>query len=215
MAAVRRSRRARRSATGGAGGFGQGRTDGRFDRAGGAVIFPRMAKQGTAAKRGKRVESAEPVENTPPPTPPSPSPSRPGRPSSLLDTRVVYCGDNLEQLKKLPDRCVDLIYIDPALVSAVDPPFNSNRTVEQLGEVFWGETKEKRSFEDRHASTAAYIDYMRPRCVELASVLKKTGLELQSRGIFRARVARSLLPPQRKFQAHRRVGQRGTVLPAG
>jgi hypothetical protein len=42
-----------------------------------------------------------------------------GRPSSLLDTRVVYCGDNLEQLAKLPDACVDLIYIDP--------PFNSNR----------------------------------------------------------------------------------------
>ena len=25
------------------------------------------------------------------------------KPSSLLDTRVIYCGDNLEQLKKLPD----------------------------------------------------------------------------------------------------------------
>jgi hypothetical protein len=30
------------------------------------------------------------------------------RPSSLLDTRVVYCGDNLEQLKKLPDDFVSL-----------------------------------------------------------------------------------------------------------
>jgi len=66
-----------------------------------------------------------------------------GRASALLDTRVVYCGDNLEQLKKLPDHCVDLIYIDP--------PFNSNRNYE----VFWGETKEKRAFEDRHASTQA------------------------------------------------------------
>jgi adenine-specific DNA-methyltransferase len=83
--------------------------------------------------------------------------------SSLLDTRVVYCGDNLEQLKKLPDACIDLIYIDP--------PFNSNRNYE----VFWGETKEKRSFEDRHESTQAYIEFMRPRCVELARVLKKTG----------------------------------------
>ena len=73
------------------------------------------------------------------------------KPSSLLDTRVIYCGDNLEQLKKLPDACVDLIYIDP--------PFNSNRNYE----VFWGETKEKRAFEDRHANTQAYIDYMRPR----------------------------------------------------
>ena len=25
------------------------------------------------------------------------------KPSALLDTRVVYCGDNLEQLAKLPD----------------------------------------------------------------------------------------------------------------
>jgi len=83
--------------------------------------------------------------------------------SSLLDTRVIYCGDNLEQLAKLPDACVDLIYIDP--------PFNSNRNYE----VFWGETKEKRAFEDRHESTRAYIDYMRPRCVQLARVLKKTG----------------------------------------
>ncbi|MEO6336419.1 MAG: DNA methyltransferase, partial [Verrucomicrobiota bacterium] len=83
--------------------------------------------------------------------------------SALVDTRVIYCGDNLEQLKKLPDHCVDLIYIDP--------PFNSNRNYE----VFWGETKEKRAFEDRHESTKAYIDYMRPRYVEMARVLKKTG----------------------------------------
>jgi DNA modification methylase len=85
------------------------------------------------------------------------------RPSSLIDTRVVYCGDNLDQLSKLPNACVDLIYIDP--------PFNSNRNYE----VFWGETKEKRSFEDRHASTQAYIDFMRPRCIELARVLKPSG----------------------------------------
>ncbi|MCX5843793.1 MAG: DNA methyltransferase, partial [Deltaproteobacteria bacterium] len=53
----------------------------------------------------------------------------------------------------------------------IDPPFNSNRNYE----VFWGETKEKRSFEDRHASTQAYIEFMRPRCVELHRVLKQTG----------------------------------------
>lgn len=88
---------------------------------------------------------------------------RSGRPSAVIDTRVVYCGDCLDQLRKLPDGCVDLIYIDP--------PFNSNRNYE----VFWGETKEKRAFEDRHASTQAYIEYMRPRCVELSRVLKKIG----------------------------------------
>ena len=36
-----------------------------------------------------------------------------GKPSALVDTRVIYCGDNLDQLKKLPEECVDLIYIEP------------------------------------------------------------------------------------------------------
>jgi hypothetical protein len=83
--------------------------------------------------------------------------------SNGLLTSVIWCGDNLEKLKTFPAGAVDLIYIDP--------PFNSNRNYE----VFWGETKEKRAFEDRHESTKAYIDFMRPRCVELARVLKKTG----------------------------------------
>src|SRR5512133_1838646 len=81
-----------------------------------------------------------------------------GRASALLDTRVVYCGDCLAQLRNLPARGVDPIYMDP--------PFNSNRNDEGFG----GETKEKRAVEDRHASTQAYIDFRRPRCVELARV---------------------------------------------
>src|SRR5437870_5037342 len=43
----------------------------------------------------------------------STSAAPPARPSSLIDTRVIYCGDCLEQLRKLPDACIDLIYIDP------------------------------------------------------------------------------------------------------
>jgi len=71
-----------------------------------------MAKNGIAA-----AETKSPV--------PFPGPRQSGRPSSLLDTRVVYCGDNLEQLAKLPDvcvcdTCVDLIYIDPAPVRDAD-----------------------------------------------------------------------------------------------
>lgn len=112
----------------------------------------------TPRRKPAAAKAADPI--APPAAPPAPAA---GRPSALVDTRVIYCGDNLEQLAKLPDACIDLVYIDP--------PFNSNRNYE----VFWGETKEKRSFEDRHASTQAYIDYMRPRCVHLARVLKKTG----------------------------------------
>jgi DNA modification methylase len=44
------------------------------------------------------------------------------KPSALIDTRVIYCGDNLDQLRKFPATCVDLTYIDP--------PFNSNRNYE-------------------------------------------------------------------------------------
>jgi DNA modification methylase len=85
------------------------------------------------------------------------------RGSASLETRTVHCGDNLDELRRMPDACIDLIY--------VDPPFNSNRDYE----VFWGETKEKRAFEDRHESTKAYIDFMRPRCEQLVRILKKTG----------------------------------------
>jgi hypothetical protein len=77
-----------------------------------------MAKKGTTGKStATSISPAVPVRSS-------------GRPSALLDTRVVYCGDNLEQLAKLPDACVDLIYIYP--------PFNSNRNYE----VFCGEIKE-------------------------------------------------------------------------
>jgi hypothetical protein len=61
-----------------------------------------------------------------------------------MDTRVIYCGDSgMERGRLAPD--------DGGAPSLqFDPPFNSNRNVE----VFWGETKEKRAFEDRHAKTA-------------------------------------------------------------
>lgn len=79
------------------------------------------------------------------------------------DTQVIWCGDNIEKLRAMPPGFVDLVYIDP--------PFNSNRNYE----VFWGDAKEKRAFEDRGKSTRAYLDFMRPRCVELHRVLKETG----------------------------------------
>ncbi len=85
------------------------------------------------------------------------------KPSSLIDTRVIDCGDNLEQLKKLPDQCIDLVYLDP--------PSDSNGTFKE----FWKELKEKVAFKGCAESTQTYIDFMRPRCVELARVLKPAG----------------------------------------
>jgi hypothetical protein len=127
------------------------------------------------------------AKRAPKPKPKCAALSPAGRPSSLVDTRIIYCGHCLDRASEprplgsgpqpLPDACVDLIYIDL--------PFNSNRNYE----VFWGETKEKRAFKPfspfnpLNFSTPdpvpspyqAYIEYMRPRCVELARVRKKTG----------------------------------------
>src|SRR6266540_2849301 len=101
-----------------------------------------MAKKSAREKVGRVSPSAPPRETSN--TDGAHGATRPTQcPSALVDTRVIYCGDNLDQLKKLPATCVDLIYIDP--------PFNYNRNYE----VFWGETREKRAFADRHESIRA------------------------------------------------------------
>lgn len=81
----------------------------------------------------------------------------------MIQTQLIFCGDNIQKLRELPDECIDLIYIDP--------PFNSNRNYE----VFWGDSKEKRAFDDRFGAVEHYIHWMRPRVMELYRVLKKTG----------------------------------------
>jgi hypothetical protein len=53
--------------------------------------------------------------------------------SAIVDTRVIYCGDNLKRPRKLPE----VVYIDL--------PSNSNRNYE----VFGGEMEEKLSFLDQ------------------------------------------------------------------
>jgi DNA modification methylase len=81
----------------------------------------------------------------------------------IIATQTICCGDNLDHLRRLPDGCADLAYLDP--------PFNSNRSFEVPGD----ESGDRRAFEDRHGSTAAYLDFVRPRCVEVARVLRPTG----------------------------------------
>jgi len=88
---------------------------------------------------------------------------RDAAPTDPFSLQTIYCGDNLDKLSRMPGNSVDLIYIDP--------PFNSNRNYE----VFWGETKEKRAFEDRRVTIEAYLNFMEPRCRQLHRVLKRTG----------------------------------------
>ena len=81
----------------------------------------------------------------------------------MIQSQIIYCGDNIAKLPDLPDECADLVYIDP--------PFNSNRNYE----AFWGDTKEKRSFDDRFGDAEHYIHWMMPRVTQLHRVLKSTG----------------------------------------
>jgi DNA modification methylase len=81
-----------------------------------------------------------------------------------LETNILYCEDNLNQLTALPDECVDLVYLDP--------PFFSSRTYE----VIWGDEAEVRSFEDRwEGGMQVYIDWMRNRVRQLHRVLRSSG----------------------------------------
>jgi len=96
-----------------------------------------------------------------PSTPRSPSPRC--RHSKPIETGVIRCGDNLKWLRDLPDGCIDLVYIDP--------PFNSHRDHEAV----CGRSGTRRAFDDRHPSTAAYVEFMRPRCAELHRAIKTAG----------------------------------------
>ncbi|HEX7320858.1 MAG TPA: DNA methyltransferase [bacterium] len=76
----------------------------------------------------------------------------------------LICGDNLEELAKLPKGSVDLIYIDP--------PFFTHKQYE----VIWGDEAETRSFEDRwEGGIEHYIGWLKPRAQLMWEVLKSTG----------------------------------------
>jgi len=77
---------------------------------------------------------------------------------------TLYCGDNLEVMRTLPDAFVDLIYLDP--------PFFSNKQYN----VIWGDEAEIRSFEDRwEGGMESYISWMQDRLYEMRRILKETG----------------------------------------
>ncbi len=81
-----------------------------------------------------------------------------------FETNVIYCGDNLEVLRRFPENSVDLIY--------ADPPFFSNEQYE----VIWGDGYELRAFEDRwKGGIPNYIGWMELRLRECHRVLKNTG----------------------------------------
>ncbi|MEA3311191.1 MAG: DNA methyltransferase [candidate division WOR-3 bacterium] len=81
-----------------------------------------------------------------------------------LRTGVIYCGDNLDVMERLPSESIDLIYIDP--------PFFSNRHYE----VIWGNGAELRAFGDRwKGGINVYVEWMKERLIEMHRLLRPTG----------------------------------------
>ncbi len=77
---------------------------------------------------------------------------------------TLYCGDCFNELDRLPNESVDLVYIDP--------PFYSQKYYE----IIWGESAERFAFKDRwEGGIHTYINYLTERCRKLFDKLKPMG----------------------------------------
>lgn len=75
-------------------------------------------------------------------------------------TNVIYCRENLELMRELPDGSIDLIYIDP--------PFFSNQQYEKI----FGDGAEIRAFQDRwKGGINVYVEWMSERLKEIRAGL--------------------------------------------
>ena len=73
---------------------------------------------------------------------------------------LAYCEDNLKFMEKMPDECVDLIYLDP--------PFFTQKN-------FSGYAGSTAEFSDKWSSENEYISFMRERIVEMRRILSSKG----------------------------------------
>ena len=84
--------------------------------------------------------------------------------NQLWKSNKLICGDNLEEVSKIPKESVDLIYIDP--------PFFTHKQYE----VVWGDEAEIRSYKDRwEGGIEHYISWLKPRVQAMYEALKPTG----------------------------------------
>lgn len=84
--------------------------------------------------------------------------------SSEVPSNEIYLGDNLQVLRSLPSKFIDLIYIDP--------PFFSGRNYNLI----WGDDNEFRTFGDIwEDGLPSYLEWLNARLWEMARTLKDTG----------------------------------------
>lgn len=78
-----------------------------------------------------------------------------------MQTEIIYCSDNLKQLRQLPNDCIDLIYIDP--------PFGLTSDFDS-----WSATSAAKH-DKQSDQIETYINWITPRIKELYRVLKRSG----------------------------------------
>ena len=84
--------------------------------------------------------------------------------NKLWKINKLICGDNLEEVSKLPKQSVDLIYIDP--------PFFTHKQYE----IVWRDQAEVRSYKDRwEGGIEHFISWLKPRVQAMYEILKPTG----------------------------------------
>lgn len=103
-------------------------------------------------------------------------------PDEVLDGAQgkVVVADNLAVLRRLPDECIDLIYVDPPFNTGTRQTLRRVRTVaDEQGDRTGFQGKRYRtvklgtqSYLDVHDD---YLDFLEPRLVEMQRVLKHTG----------------------------------------
>lgn len=71
----------------------------------------------------------------------------------MLKTNKLYCMDNLELLKQLPNESIDLIYCD----------------------ILYNTGRKFKDFEDKLGTTQQAIEWYKPRLTEMKRILKNTG----------------------------------------
>ncbi len=114
-----------------------------------------------------------------------------------VENRSIYCHDNLEVLKGINSKCIDLIYLDPPFnkkktftaplgTSAEGASFKDIFTLEDVKEEWLRTIKEDydhiyhllsavRNIEGRSSYNFCYLAYMAIRLMECHRVLKETG----------------------------------------
>ena len=87
---------------------------------------------------------------------------------------ILCCGDNLHVMRRFPEECVDLVYIDP--------PFFSGKNYDMVFEDEWALQAFSDTFtltdEDKKKGLTKmdkYIAWMKPRIEQIHRVLKPTG----------------------------------------